>query len=334
MDSKKKIHTNISVIMPVYNGSSFLEQSLPPLVGMLRAKEIHELIVIDDGSEDKSVVIAKKLGAKILFSGGRKGPGAARNIAAKQAQGNILWFIDADVVVQKDTAKILKAGFINQDVTAIFGSYNDSPPAQNFLSQYKNLIHHYYHQQAKKEASTFWSGCGAVRKQDFLAIDGFDIEQFKYPSIEDIELGYRLRAAGGRIHLLANLQCTHLKIWRFANLVNTEFFRRALPWSRLIHKKKQLINVLNIGVGERIRALLALILLITIFASTVNVLSWWVTLLILFGTGIANIRLMNFFYKRKGLLFTLGCFLYHQFYYIYSSTAFSYALLEKKIMKY
>ena len=111
---------NISVIMPVYNGIGFLEKSLPPLVAMLDRKEILELIVIDDGSLDESVVLAKELGATILFSGGRKGPGAARNIAAKEAQGEILWFVDADVVVREDAVKILKDGLTDKDVTAVF----------------------------------------------------------------------------------------------------------------------------------------------------------------------------------------------------------------------
>lgn len=330
---ENKNNPSISAIMPVYNGVGFLERSLPPLVSMLEKKEILELIVIDDGSTDESVALLKEFGVKIMFSGGRKGPGDARNIAAKQAQGDILWFVDADVIVQQDAVKIINKGFTKKAVTAIFGSYDDTPPAQNFLSQYKNMIHHYYHQQAKREASTFWAGCGAVRKQNFLAVNGFDIEQFKHPSIEDIELGYRLRAAGGHIHLLSELQCTHLKVWRFINLIHTEFFRRAIPWSRLMLKQKTLPNDLNVGVGERFCALLAIILLFTIIASTFNALSWWVPLVLLFSAGLANIRLMKFFYQRKGLFFTLASLLYHQFYYLYSSTAFSYALLEKQLIR-
>jgi glycosyltransferase involved in cell wall biosynthesis len=324
-----KNNQDISVIMPVYNGIGFLEKSLPPLVAMLNKKEIQELIVIDDGSLDKSAEIAKNFGAKILFSGGRKGPGSARNIAARQAQGGILWFIDADVVVREDAAKILKDGFTDKAVTAVFGSYDDTPAAQNFLSQYKNMIHHYYHQQANKAASTFWAGCGAVRKQDFLAVGGFDIEQFKYPSIEDIELGYRLRAAGGHIHVLAELQSTHLKVWRFINLVHTEFFRRALPWSRLMLRQNMLTNDLNVSVSERFRALLAIAMLLAAIASAFDLLPWWVPCALLFAAGMANFRLINFFYQRKGLLFSFNSLLYQQFYYIYSSTAFLYALLEK-----
>lgn len=327
---KNKNSNNISVIMPVYNGIGFLEKSLPPLVEMLNSKEISELIIIDDGSTDETVALVEKFGAKILYSGGRKGPGAARNIAAEEAKGDILWFVDADVIIHDDCAKILRKGFEDKKVTAIFGSYDDNPPAQNFLSQYKNMIHHYYHQQAKKEASTFWSGCGAIRKDAFLASKGFDIEQFKHPSIEDIELGYRLIAGGGHIHLLTEMQCTHLKVWRFVNLVHTEFFRRALPWSRLILKHDALNNDLNVSVHERLRAVVALLLLLSIFAVVFSLIPSWIPLIILLAAGLVNTKLMTFFYQRKGFVFTLGCLLYQQFYYIYSSTAFVYAVLEKK----
>ena len=60
---KNKIDLTISIIMPVYNGIGFLEKSLPPLADMLEKGEILELIVIDDGSSDESMVLAKKFGA-------------------------------------------------------------------------------------------------------------------------------------------------------------------------------------------------------------------------------------------------------------------------------
>jgi len=166
----------VSVIMPVYNGIEFIQKSLPPLIAMKERGEIVEVIVVDDSSSDDTPDVASKLGATVIPSGGRLGPGGARNIAARNTKGDILWFIDADVIVHENAAKIMMTGFDNDEVVAVFGSYDDEPPAQNFLSQYKNLVHHYYHQRAKKDASTFWSGCGAVKKDVFLKQGGFDIE--------------------------------------------------------------------------------------------------------------------------------------------------------------
>ena len=192
----------ISVIMPVFNGEEYIVHSLPPLIAMRERGEILEVYMVDDGSTDSSRELAESLGASVIHSGGRLGPGGARNRAALVARGDILWFVDADVVVHAEAANALRAGFSDHEVVAVFGSYDDKPPARNFFSQYKNLVHHYYHQRAKEEAQTFWSGCGAVRVEAFAAAGGFDVERYKYPSIEDIELGYRLIQAGGRIRLV------------------------------------------------------------------------------------------------------------------------------------
>jgi len=128
--------SGISIIMPVYNGAEFIIRSLPPLLAMEQRGEILEVIVIDDGSTDDGKQLAESMGAKVLSSGGRMGPGGARNQAAEIARGDILWFVDADVVVHDDVALSLHRGFDDLQVVAVFGSYDTSPPARNFFSQY------------------------------------------------------------------------------------------------------------------------------------------------------------------------------------------------------
>jgi glycosyltransferase involved in cell wall biosynthesis len=324
---------SISVIMPVYNGVDFIKESLPPLIDMQKRGEVLEVIVVDDTSTDKTPILAAEMGARVLPSGGRLGPGAARNVAAREAKGDLLWFIDADVIVHDNAAVTMQAGFDSDEVVGVFGSYDDAPPAQNFLSQYKNLVHHFYHQKALENASTFWSGCGAIRKDKFLAVNGFDVEKFKHPSVEDIELGYRLIAAGGRIRLLIDLQCTHLKEWRFVNLVHTEVFRRAIPWSRLMLAGDGLMNDLNVGFGERIRAVVAGLFCLCGLLLLGGYLSLSIFFLITFVVLLINKEIVQLFLRRKGLFFALGGFLFHQFYYIYSSLAFAWVVLERQFDK-
>jgi glycosyltransferase involved in cell wall biosynthesis len=323
----------ITIIMPVYNGRNYIVKSLPPLVEMQRRGEVREVLVVDDSSTDDSATIAAQLGARVMPSGGRLGPGAARNQAARAAEGEILWFVDADVIIHDDAARYMHEGFAEAGVVAVFGSYDDQPPAQNFLSQYKNLVHHFYHHRGRKEASTFWAGCGAVRKDAFLAVGGFDTERYKRPSIEDIELGYRLRQAGGRILLFPELLSTHLKVWRLLNLLHTEVFCRAIPWSRLMIEQSGVVDDLNVSTMERMRAALAGLLLLTVFAVLAGFLPWWMVLVMLALVVWANRSLLALFYRRKGLLFAGMGLLFHQFYYLYSSSAFVYTLFECKLKK-
>jgi glycosyltransferase involved in cell wall biosynthesis len=325
----------ISVIMPVYNGAEFIPQSLPPLVEMMHRGEILEVIVVDDGSTDGSKQMAESMGAKVLSSGGRLGPGGARNQAANSALGDILWFVDADVVVHSDAARRLGIGFDVEQIVAVFGSYDSNPPARNFFSQYKNLVHHYYHNRAKDEAHTFWSGCGAVRRTTFLSCGGFDVERYQYPSIEDIELGHRMIKAGGRIRLLRDVQCTHLKVWRFWNLIHTEIFRRAIPWSRLIVTSGEGIpNDLNVGVAEQTRAVLAGTLFLAILVSLAGYISpIWVLFLGLLVL-LANREITVFFNRRGGFLFALCAIFFHQIYYLYSASAFAWVFFEQNSLNF
>ena len=322
---------SISVIMPVYNGLAFIEKSLPPLIEMMRRGEVEEVIVVDDSSTDATAASAEAMGARVIPSGGRLGPGGARNEAAKEARGSILWFVDADVVVHEDAARELQAAFSTADITAVFGSYDDTPPARNFLSQYKNLVHHFYHHRGRRDASTFWSGCGGIRKDAFLAAGGFDVVTYTRPSIEDIELGYRLSAAGGRIVLWPELQGTHLKVWRFFNLIHTEVFCRAIPWSRLMLSRSGMVNELNVGKAERLRAVLAGVFLIAVVASLHPSVPAWTALIMLAIVAIANMKLLALFFRRKGVIFAIGGLLFHQLYYLYSSAAFAWCWLERKL---
>ena len=323
----------ISVIMPVYNGRAFIGRSLPPLIEMLRRGEVVEVIVVDDSSTDDTAVMAEELGARVMPSGGRLGPGAARNKAAGEARGGILWFVDADVVAHDDAALQLQRAFAEPGVTAVFGSYDDQPPAKNFLSQYKNLVHHFYHHRGRSEASTFWAGCGGVRKEAFLAAGGFDVARYTRPSIEDIELGYRLRAAGGRILLWPALLGTHLKVWRLLNLLHTEVFCRAIPWSRLMLSQTGLLNDLNVGTAERLRALIAGLFFGGCAASLHPAVPGWIALPMFGAIAAANGSLLRLFYRRKGPVFALGGLLFHQVYYLYSSAAFAWCWLEFQASK-
>lgn len=198
-----------------------------------------EIILVDDASTDNSLAIAKRFEVKVMSLEKNSGPASARNRGAKEASGDVLFFIDSDVVVESDSVEKVRRIFTeNKTIAAIFGSYDDAPAEKNFLSQYRNLLHHYFHQQNPAQAETFWAGCGAIRKKIFLSVGGFDTERFLRPQIEDIELGYRLRENDYRILLVKDLQVKHLKRWTFDKMLKTDFLieqflGRAFCWKIL-----------------------------------------------------------------------------------------------------
>jgi hypothetical protein len=117
------------------------------------------------------------------------------------------------------------------------------------VSRFKNLLHHWTHQRSAATATTFWTGCGAIRRAVFVALGGFDPEQ---RWLEDVELGHRLRAAGHRVQLDHSLQVTHLKRWTLASLIVSDIFHRALPWSEIAVRYSQPLRNLNGDLRGRI----------------------------------------------------------------------------------
>jgi glycosyltransferase involved in cell wall biosynthesis len=321
--------TTFSVIVPMHNAAATIERCLAPLSVMLCRGEITEIIVVDDGSIDGSNEIAARDPAvRLVRTGSRAGPGAARNHGARLASGSHLWFVDADVVVADDCARVLSRAFAESAAGAVFGCYDDAPAASNFLSQYKNLAHRYYHRRGKTRASTFWAGCGAIEHSLFDELRGFDARRYPWPSIEDIELGYRMVDSGRRIVLRHDLQCKHLKEWRLANLLHADIVRRALPWSRLMLERRRFTDDLNVGMWERGRALLALGVLLALFAWPPGFVDFWVPAAALAVSVLANLELIRFFHAARGPFFAARAFLYHQLYYVYSLAAFACAAMQ------
>lgn len=227
--------TLVSVIVPVYQGADVLGPCLAGLLASDLPRDQWELIVVDDGSTDDPARHAAGADRVLRVADGPRGPAHARNVGAAAAHAPLLCFIDADVVVAPHTLRGLVA-LLDADPrrVAAFGAYDDTPAAAGTVSQYRNLLHHHTHATHAGEAETFWAGCGIVRREAFRAVGGFDALRYPRPQIEDIDLGYRLRDAGGTIRLDPTLTGTHLKRWTFGGMLRTDLLDRAVPWTRLL----------------------------------------------------------------------------------------------------
>jgi cellulose synthase/poly-beta-1,6-N-acetylglucosamine synthase-like glycosyltransferase len=245
----------ISVVVPVRNSPEELRLCLEHLAASTFAS--YEVIVVDDASTDETAKVAIELGARLLHLDQRQGPAEARNRGAEIARGEYLLFLDADVCAHPDTLQLVADTFAQDPgLDAVFGSYDTQPTAKNVLSEYKNLFHHFVHQDSREQATTFWSGCGAIRRTTFVKMGGFS-RSYGRPCIEDIELGRRLHKAGYRILLNKRLQVTHLKRWTLWSIVKTDVLDRGIPWTELMLREGSMPNDLNVKYSQRISVVLA-----------------------------------------------------------------------------
>ena len=312
----------MSVIVPVYQGA----RVLPRCLSALRASEMPpgswELIVVDDASTDATALIAAEFADAVVRLPDRpRGPAYARNRGVEVARGEVIVFVDADVCVHTDTLRRFTSIFTHDpDVSAAFGAYDTQPEAPQFVSQYRNLLHHFVHAQSAGEAETFWGGCGAIRRQVFLDAGRYDEWSYPRPQIEDVELGHRVRALGHRIVLRPEIQCTHLKRWTLRGVVTGDFRDRGVPWTRMLIQRGVATKsrTLNLRTVEKLNTVLVWLSFVLLLASAI-IRSWapvpwaaasFVTVLVL------NRGLYGFFVRTRGFWFACAVLPLHTLYYL------------------
>lgn len=311
---------SISVVVPVHNGGEAFLSCLESLTHA--TSDVDEIIVVADGETDGMWRRAYGTGARVLVNPTSRGPAVARNVGARAAKSEILLFIDADVCVQRNTIDLVRGAFeADLDLAALFGSYDDEPAASTLLSQYRNLLHHFTHQRAEEEASTFWGGCGAIRSDVFKDVGGFD-DTFARACIEDIELGCRLKHSGYRIKLRKDIQVKHLKRWTAVNMIRTDLFDRAVPWTELMLSYRALPLDLNLRAENRASVVLVYVtlgLMLFSFAFPPLLFIAGVSILALIALNRDFYRLLR---RKHGTFFTALSIPWHCLFYFYSGVGF------------
>lgn len=216
----------------------------------------------------------------------------ARNLGAGRATGEIVVFVDADVEVHRDALERIRGAFERDgELVAIFGSYDDSPEG-GVVSGFRNLLHHFIHQESGGEISTFWAGLGGLRRDAFLRAGGFA----EHP-VEDIELGMRLVEGGAKIILDPELQGKHLKEWTLWSMIRTDFAVRGVPWVGLFLRHRSAAATLNLGWRHRLSALACVALVLTLGLGM-----WLAAAASLFCIIVLNARFYALLLRRRGPL--------------------------------
>jgi glycosyltransferase involved in cell wall biosynthesis len=306
----------VSAIVPARNAAPTLARCLDALLA--QATDEVELIVVDDNSSDDTAVIASRYPLTLIPLPHHAGVSAARNRGAEAARGEILFFLDADVLLAPGGMRRMFVTMSRPEVGALFGSYDADPDDVSIVSRFKNLAHHYFHQHSQLEATTFWGACGAVRRKCFFAAGGFDEIRFKLPSIEDVELGYRLKGGGVRIVLDPELQVKHLKKWNLGSLIATDVVRRAIPWTLQWMERGRAQTDLNFSYDQRFAAIVSVALVFSIPLAMVSPYLWFVVGALLVVAYQLNRGLFRLFLTKGGLRLAIGGFLLQQLYYLYS----------------
>ncbi len=327
---------DVSIIIPAHQAGWMLHSCLEAVAGLIPPPG--EVIIVVDGANKDIRKCVEGFGFDFIGLDSSPGVSAARNTGAKRAKGSILAFLDSDVQPKSDfILSIITVMTNHPEANAAFGSYDAHPASRGIVSRYRNLLHHYTHQSSPGMAQTFWAGCGVCHAEAFQEIGGFD-EQYRKPSIEDIELGYRLRAARYDIILDPSWQVCHLKKWRLNDLIVTDLMRRAYPWSLLLLQNRNIENNLNVDHRSRASAILCILALAGLVSAFYFPTSLIFSTIALLVVILLNRRFYLFLMDNIGWGGTIAAIPLHLLYFVVAITGFMMAcatfLIKPPVRKY
>ena len=213
----------ISVVVPVYNGAATLAGCLDALYAS--DHDDFEVIVVDDGSTDETRQIASRYQCRVLALCENVGSAQAKNLGAREAFGEILFFTDADIHVSRQALSYVAEALSDPDVDGVVGLLSEACPYTDFASQFKNLWMHFTYRRQPRRVGLFFTSAAAIRRDIFLREGGFDSRYTGASITEDIEFGQRLLSLGYQIVMDQRLTVEHNKRYTAGEVLLTDLSR-------------------------------------------------------------------------------------------------------------
>lgn len=291
----------ISIVIPTYNAERFM----PDLLGSIFRNKVDdmEVIIVDDCSKDDTVKIAKNYPVRVIELAKNGGPAEARNIGVEAAKGDIIFFLDADVIVMDGTIQEVKDYFDrNPSANCVIGVCDTEPLNKGFVPTYMAMFE-YIHLIGTPEnkVSVFAPRCGAIKKDFFQKIGAYN-ESYKGADVEDFELARRINKIDCII-LNQRIMVKH----QFANFKQAvrNYFKRAVMWVHLFFKEKKLDNAGPTAPSNGIAAICAFLSFMSIFFMPfIDIVKYAFSVLLIIFL-FANMKWWNFMRREAGLLFSI-----------------------------
>lgn len=302
------MNLKFSIIIPSYNSLSTIKECLDAVSDL--DYENYEVIVVDDCSNDGSVEVIKKFPYRLEALDQNVGSAQSRNIGAKQGKGEVLLFLDADIVISPNALELAEKYLQeNKNIDVFFASFSPKLRFKNLSSQYKHLYLCYYYLKQGEKIHTLDSSFAFITKSLFEKIGGFDNKLGKIS--EDVDLGVRLTKAGYTIKINREIQMEHIKRYSFWNFLKTDFIRgkkisrlffRSLFKKHEVKKERSFyLKPFNIYVNIPLSFSIAFFLIISLFQE------WFLVggfLLLIIFIGV-NFDFWSYFAKMRKMSFVL-----------------------------
>jgi|TARA_B100002003_G_C14155263_1_gene556075 glycosyltransferase involved in cell wall biosynthesis len=292
----------VSIIIPIYNRYEELKKLLHSIYTHCKESN-YETIVVDDYSEVDFQKLKEVYGIKLIRLKKNSGPSVARNIGASNATGDLLLFLDSDVVVDFDVVSYCEKKHLeNPQLVSIFGIYKKESINKGFIPEYKALFDHYVFLGKDGEfTAIFNTASGTIKKEVFKEFAGF-AEDYKNADVEDIEFGYRIvKKYPQGIQYDLGFQVYHH--FPYLNTLLKNYYRRTYEWILLLKKRKKMDSVCTSS-NEMVKRFLSTCNVLAIIAAAGSH-KWYLILFSILPWLAAMSDFMGYLLKERGCWFLL-----------------------------
>lgn len=197
----------VSVIIPNRNGGTTIGKCLE--AALASRHDNFEVIVVDDDSQDNSITVIAQYPCKLVRLSKHGGAALARNMGAQHGRGAILFFTDADCLLQDDTLALAVRTLAAEGPGAIVGgTYTVAPYDRRFCSRFQSVFINYFETRHAPAADYIATHALAMDADTFRRHTGFAAGPL--PILEDVEFSHRLRRAGCRLVMNPAIQVQHI----------------------------------------------------------------------------------------------------------------------------
>jgi len=276
-----------SVIVPVHNGEKTIADCLHSILSQCTAFPF-EVIVVNDGSTDKTAEIAKEFGKTRLISQKQQGPAVARNNGAKEADGNVIVFIDSDCVAAANWLQEMVSPLHSMEIAGVQGRYK-SKQKQLIARLIQLEIEQRHDKMAEQQFIDFMgSYSAAYRKSVFQEMHGFDAS-FPMASGEDTDLSFRINKKGHKLLFNPKAIVFHTHPTSLHRYLKVKFYRAF--WRVKVYGKHKGKIAKDSYTSQAIKAqiLIVLFLFLSIIAAIFSPIALYaagLALLLLFLSGL------------------------------------------------
>jgi len=300
----------VSIIIPNHNGGATIRKCLE--AAFASVYNDFEIIVVDDCSKDDSVDVIRQFPCTLIRLNEHAGAARARNIGAANSSGEILFFTDADCLLEKNTVNMAGDFLASKGPDVVVGgTYTPLPYDNSFFSLFQSIFINYSETKNSDNPDYIATHAMAIDAETFRRNHGFS--ESLLPILEDVEFSHRLSRAGYRLVINPEIQVRHIFGFSLLKSLRNAMVK-SMYWTVYSLWNKDLLadsGTASVELKSNVAAYWLCVLLLLGYSFTAGSAILLFLPLVLSANLLINGRLLRALYRTGGLSFSIAATLYY-----------------------